>query len=280
MGNSIINKMIFSQIPPHVERRHRDLTANRVINYIPGFHGYSIPYLHIRNREKSPLVLVYFHGNASDLESVYSQLDYFSQVLKAEVYAIEYTGFGVHQLENSIRPSEKTMFNDALTFVDFLLTRYNAENIVLYGRSLGSAPALHVASQRAELGGLILESAFTTPLKTVLKNKTSHKLVTGFSSRTLFDNEHHIQTVEAPVFIFHGTHDDVVPHVHSLKLANLAKQSRYVQLYDVEKGTHNNLWQVQGSLIVRQLQLFLSQYGLYELITVNLNHNPYSSVAV
>jgi len=280
MGNAIINKLIFSQVPGNVEQRHRDLTAHRVVKYIPGFHGYSIPYLHFVNRERSPLVLVYFHGNASDLESIYSQLDYFSQVLQAEVYALEYTGFGVHTLEDRTKPSEKTMFSDALTFVDFLLTRHSAENVVLFGRSLGSAPALHVASQRPEIGGLILESAFTTPLKTVLKNKTSHKIVNGFSNRTLFENELHIQSVQSPIFIFHGTHDEVVPYVHSQKLAHLAKQSRFVQTYDVEKGSHNDLWQLQGSLIIRQIQLFLSQYGLFELVSYNLNHNPYSEKAV
>ena len=66
--------------------------------------------------------------------------------------------------------SEETMISDAEGIYDFLLQNlgYERKNILLLGRSIGTGPAIHLASSR-EIGAIILVSAFTS-LKAVVKD--------------------------------------------------------------------------------------------------------------
>ena len=53
-----------------------------------------------------------------------------------------------------------------------------------------------------------------------------------------FPNYLYFKKIEAPVTIFHGTKDELVPYNHSVKLV---KENPSVQLITIKKGKHNNL---------------------------------------
>ena len=79
--------------------------------------------------------------------------------LGVNVFIFDYRGYG--QSEGS--PSEEGMYLDSQAALDYIRSRrdLNADKIVLFGRSLGGAMAVEMAS-RSSVCGLILESPFTS----------------------------------------------------------------------------------------------------------------------
>ena len=65
-------------------------------------------------------------------------------------------------------PSEKQCYIDIETAFDYLTEeeRIPSENIILYGKSIGSGPTCYLgaklASKGVQIGGIILESAFSS----------------------------------------------------------------------------------------------------------------------
>jgi abhydrolase domain-containing protein 17 len=85
------------------------------------------------------------------------------------------------------------------------------EQIVLYGRSLGSGPSCHLAAKAAAMGrpvaGLILHSPFTSV----------YRVVFDFGFTVVGDKFSNIDVVgktQCPVFIVHGQDDEIVPVIH------------------------------------------------------------------
>ena len=245
MGNSVVKKSLFGNIPSNVPRRFEYM--HRKIFYIPSGRGYSIPILkhcgHNNISSPNSLKIIYSHGNCEDIEIVDALCHHLAVVLNATVYAYEYCGYGLHQLtENSTKPSEENIYADATSVVDYVcsLTEQHS-SVVVYGRSLGTAPAIYIASQRPQLGACILESPFLTPAKTVIQSKTSRTLLAPFGlfgSHALFPNERYIKEISIPILMIHGERDKIVPFSHSLELKNLALRSIYISTYWIKRAGH------------------------------------------
>jgi len=149
-----------------------------------------------------------------------------------DFFMIDYRGFG----KSSGRRTETTLFNDAQTTYRWLKSQYPEEEITLYGRSLGSGIAARLAAWNHPKR-LILDSpyysflyhirlyAFWMPLNWLLRYKL----------RT----DQFIKQVEAPVIIFHGNRDRLIPYFQSKKLLQL--QPDNIELITIEGGRHNNL---------------------------------------
>lgn len=88
------------------------------------------------------------------------------------------------------------------------------EDIILFGRSIGSGPATYLASKR-KVGALILMSAFTS-IKAVVKDMAGSWAQHLIKQR--FNNLEAIKQVVCPTFIIHGQKDRVVPFQHSKQL--------------------------------------------------------------
>lgn len=86
--------------------------------------------------------------------------------------AMEYPSYGLYP---SI-PSEERILQDAETVFDFLIKECGLKprDIILFGRSMGSGPATHLASVK-EPAGLILMSPFTS-IRDVVKSLVGRAL--------------------------------------------------------------------------------------------------------
>jgi fermentation-respiration switch protein FrsA (DUF1100 family) len=111
------------------------------------------------------------------------------------------------------------------------------EQIVLYGRSVGSGPACYLAAKTARegisVGGLILHSPFTSVLR----------IVVGPAAPTLpgdkFPNIDRIRDVRCPVFIAHGEQDEIVPIEHGKKLYETLPIPFRTRPFFVDDMSHN-----------------------------------------
>lgn len=114
--------------------------------------------LHLRGvrvlAREGDTVLLYFGGNA---ESVVNNALAMLRLGSVTAYLIDYRGYG----DSEGSPSERALRGDALAHFDWIRIQHPHSRIVLIGRSLGSAMALHVAARR-DIDGLILISPFTS----------------------------------------------------------------------------------------------------------------------
>ena len=156
-----------------------------------------------------------------------------SMFMNAVVYAVEYTGYGPTRY---LKPSMERVYSDVIA-ASAHLCRTESLPRVVWGRSMGCAPAMRVVSQHGVCNCAIIESAFLSPLMTVIP------LHLPFES--MFENIEEIERVSPGVamLFIHGEDDKVVPLWHGERLFELCA-SRHKHIIVVPHGTHNNLHSV------------------------------------
>lgn len=85
---------------------------------------------------------------------------------------------------------------------------------MVFGRSIGSGPATHLAAHRNP-GALVLISPYTS-IKAVVKDIAGQLVSTLFAER--FNNIEEIEKVECPCLFIHGKKDTIIPWSHSKAL--------------------------------------------------------------
>ena len=93
---------------------------------------------------KVPTVL-YLHGNAGNIGHRLVNVQGLYTSIGCNVALLEYRGYG----RSEGTPSEEGLCMDAQAALDFLLTRtdINTEKILVFGRSLGGAVAIDLATR-------------------------------------------------------------------------------------------------------------------------------------
>ena len=87
-------------------------------------------------------------------------------------------------------------------------------DLILFGRSIGSGPATHVASVRSPCS-LLLMSPFMS-IRAIAKEQAGSLLQFAISDR--FQNLELIRQVTCPTFIVHGQRDTLISFRHSQQL--------------------------------------------------------------
>ena len=176
-------------------------------------------------------VIVYFHGNADNLVrwGAYSS-DFLQRGY--DVVMMDYRGFG----KSDGKATEENMYSDALQLYNYVSKQYNAEEIVLYGRSLGSGVASHLAKTN-KAKQLILETPFYS-IPDVVRQKFPF-ILQLFELNFDFPNHKNIDGLDIPVHIFHGTKDKVVPFKSAIKLEDYLQEDDSFLV--IPGGGHKNL---------------------------------------
>lgn len=177
-------------------------------------------------------VVLYFHGNAGDLSGwQYVAQDF--HTIGWDVLIIDYRGFG--KSKGSL--SEQAMYSDARACYDYLLQRqYAPEHIVIYGRSIGTGPAVDLAAQVTH-GGLILETPYSSLSE--LAHEKMPFLFPKLISKYPFDSQSKLSGLSAPVFLVHGDRDGLIPYAHSQRLYEDIRVEK--ELLIVRGADHNNI---------------------------------------
>ena len=178
-------------------------------------------------------VILYFHGNAGDLSGWQFVGEDFTR-LGFSILLIDYRGYG----KSTGKISEKGLYLDAHAAYEYLINakEFLPNNIIVYGRSLGTGCAVQLACDH-QIGGLVLEAPYTSIPK--LANEKVPFFFPSLYLRFRFDNLSKINKVKVPVIFIHGTKDELIPPAHSEKLANVfnGKKKRIM----VKGGSHNDL---------------------------------------
>lgn len=184
------------------------------------------------------------HGNAEDL----GDLEPLLRAYQTHGYAVisyDYSGYGT----SGGTPSEAATYTNIRAVYDYLIQQQvAADSILLLGRSLGSGPGVELATQR-RVGGLILESAFTSVFRTM-----THIRIYPVDK---FDNLGRITAVNCPVLIMHGTHDTVLPLRHGEQLYRRARPPK--MKFWVPGADHNDLLPVAKERYWSTLEQFTTR---------------------
>lgn len=190
---------------------------------------------------------IYFGGNGED---VVTMLPVLQKMNVAMAYTFNYRGYG----HSESSPSEAALFADALAIYDDIATRHDSVNtrIIIFGRSLGSAVAGYLASQR-KTAALIL----MTPLNSAVHNgkRMLPFIPVALLIRHPFNLKALVAQVTSPVLMLIADADTVIPPRESLETYSaITSQKQLVRLPGVG---HNNLFDNPNAL--KAIHAFIAQ---------------------
>ncbi len=176
-------------------------------------------------------VVLYFHGNKHNIGH-YAQIAPTFTKNGWEIWMMDYPGFG----KSTGLLTEQKMYDWALVFYKLARTRFQPRDIIVYGRSMGTGIATQLASLR-DCRYLVLEApyySFPSIFNTYFPVYPYERII-----KYDFPTYKFIQGVTAPVIIFHGTADEIIPYRNGKKLIPLLKKND--EFLTVNGASHNDL---------------------------------------
>lgn len=183
--------------------------------------------------EMSRGVVLYLHGNAGALHDWGKRAHLFLNN-QYDVLFVDYRGYGK---SDGVYTNDGELFKDVQTVYDYVKTRYEEQNIVVLGYSLGSGLAAYVAAKNSPRQ-LILNAPYYS-WKTLVADEIVPP-IPKFLVKYDIKTHEYLQTVRCPVQIFHGTKDLLIaPETNSIPLQQLFPEK--VTLTLITDAPHNAL---------------------------------------
>jgi fermentation-respiration switch protein FrsA (DUF1100 family) len=185
--------------------------------------------------DRNGRTVVLFHGNGEDL----SQRVHIAHALAAAglgVLLAEYRGYG----GNPGKPHEAGLYADGRAAVEFAYR--HSPHVVLHGYSLGSGVAVQLATEYP-IDALILEAPFTG-IADVARMHYPYAPI-RWLLRDRYDNLSKIGAVRAPVLIYGGLADGVIPPRQFAQLHAAVRSAR--RLWLIAGADHVDVWDKGGS---------------------------------
>ncbi|GLE02655.1 hypothetical protein PINS_up011496 [Pythium insidiosum] len=206
--------------------------------------------------------LIFFHGNAGNIGYRLPNAVHLHRKVQCNVLLVDYRGFGHSEGE----PTEEGLRQDAEAVLDAMLKREDIDKtkLVVFGRSLGGAVALHLAHKAGDqVAGVILENTFLSISSMVDALMPLLSYFKPLVLRINWDSETLIQSVSHPILFVAGEQDELVPPSHMRRLHELAaRSSRRAVWHSVPNGTHNDTWLRGGAAYYEVLRSFLESLGI------------------
>ena len=169
---------------------------------------------------KDHKTLVYFHGNAGSLENRIHKLNHFKN-MNINFLIIAWRGFS----GNNGKPTEEGLYIDGKSAIDWLIKKgVDEKNLILYGESLGTGVATHLA-QNKNYAGVILETPFTSMIDAA--KKFYPYIPVSLLLKDKFENYKKIKNINSPILVMHGEVDQIVPFFMGKKIYELANEPKY-----------------------------------------------------
>ncbi len=204
-------------------------------------------FLFRHDEEKHPLI-IYFHGNAGNL---YGRFEYALRLyeMNQDVLLVSYRGYS----KSTGKPDEQGIFIDGESAVRYAIDNleYEEKYITIFGRSLGTTVAVHIAQNR-NFNGVIL----VTPLTSGKEMATAMGMgFLKFIAGNSFNSLEKINNIKSKVLIIHGDKDELVPYEMGKKLMDTFVGDK--NMITIKGGGHNDLQDVDPLLFWGEIEKFL-----------------------
>ncbi|CAF2928655.1 unnamed protein product [Rotaria sp. Silwood2] len=207
-------------------------------------HGYLIKQNHHSDECET---LVFFHGNAGNIGHRLQNAHLLYRACNINILLFDYRGYG----KSTGKPSETGLYIDAQAVYDYARKRtdLNQEKIFFFGRSLGGAVALHLASHLGETNAtiplycVIIENTFTSipDMAKRLFQVFLLNYIPTWCYKNVFSSIKKIRHVKVPVLFISGAQDELVPPQMMQRLHEECPSSKK-QLILFSDGQHNTTW--------------------------------------
>jgi fermentation-respiration switch protein FrsA (DUF1100 family) len=205
-------------------------------------HGWFIPSDNARG------TLLFFHGNAGNISHRLDSIAIFNR-MNLDVFIFDYRGYG----QSQGRVSETGTYLDAEAAWFYLVeTRaIDADEIIVFGRSLGASIAAWLAS-RHRPAALILESSFSSvpSMAQRLYPFLPVKWLASFS----YDTRQYVSRIDCPLLVAHSKDDEIIPYAEGRLVFAAAPADK--QFLDM-RGGHNDGFIATGQAYSDRLNRFI-----------------------
>lgn len=205
-------------------------------------HGWFVP-------GESARVLLYFHGNAGNISHRLHSIRQFYD-LGLSVFIIDYRGYG----RSGGKPTEKGLYRDADAAWRYLTDDRGiaAEDIIVFGRSLGGAVASWLAVQEKP-AALIVDSSFTSVPD--IGREAYPWLPVRLLSRFEHSTRDHVAESTCPVLVVHSRDDEIIPFHHGKAIYSAANEPKtFLEI----RGGHNDAHTTSAATYLDGVQSFLN----------------------
>ena len=197
-------------------------------------------------QHKNPkYVFIFFHGNNENIRSCHWFIKDLAEVMSGDVYAIEYKGYFTSKDNPKSAASESACFEDAEKFVDAVKNSTNLP-VILVGYSLGCALALHTASVYGKTNdfphAIMLIAPFVSAASAVLgRGAFSLAFSSIYSYSDVFTMKMSALQQGHDVFVAAGGSDEIIPPIHSQKIAQWCSKFGHSKFLLVPEANHSSI---------------------------------------
>ncbi|XP_055344341.1 alpha/beta hydrolase domain-containing protein 17C-like [Paramacrobiotus metropolitanus] len=178
--------------------------------YARSAKGQQIACMYMRScSPEARFTMLFSHGNAVDLGQMCSFYWALGKRLGVNIFSYDYSGYGV----STGTPSEKNVYADVEAAWRELQTRYGikAENVILYGQSIGTVAAVDLAAKE-RFGGVILHGTLASGLRVAFPETRRNWFFDVFKSIDKAERIH------SRTLVIHGSEDEVIPVAHGISI--------------------------------------------------------------
>lgn len=196
------------------------------------------------DRMRKAPTLLFLHGNAGNMGHRLQNIVGLYHNIQCNILMLEYRGYGLSQGS----PSEEGLYMDARAGIDYLSSRtdINTNEIIVFGRSLGGAVAIDLATKEENsqrIWCLILENTFTSipDMAALFVGSKFLQYLPLFVYKNKYLSILKIRAVTVPTLFISGLADTLVP---PRMMQDLHKNCRSTckRILPVVGGTHNETW--------------------------------------
>lgn len=192
-------------------------------------HGWYVP----GAVEAENTTWIWFHGNGGNIGHRVDELAMLHHRLGVNLFIFDYQGYGRSQG----KPTEPGTYQDARAALEYVSNRPGVDprKIVYFGRSLGAAVAVELATEKPP-AGLILVSPFSSVSD--MARLAFPYLPVGWLLKNRYDSMSRIRQIQTPLLIIHGAQDEMVPVEQGRALFEAAGHPKTFRLLPV--AGHND----------------------------------------
>lgn len=198
--------------------------------------------------------IIHFHGNGEVVSDYLPDFVTIIEQLGYNCFLAEYRGYGM----SSGVPALGAMLADVEAIIK--ATQQPPENLILFGRSVGSIYALQGVSRFPSIAGLIIESGIADPLERLLLrvqpqalNATDEQVQTAVTH--YLNHQNKLAIYNGATLIMHTRYDGLVDLIHGQQLYEWASEPKTLKIF--ERGNHNTIMGVNFQEYFQSVQAFI-----------------------
>ena len=216
----------------------------------------------VQGADTAPRKIIQFMGNGEFVGQAAVMYARTGKALDAQFLLFDYRGFA----NSEGRPNEEGLYADARAAWAFAIDDlgWRPAQIIIWGRSLGGAPAVKLTSELIEAGtrpvALILESPFSS-IREMARAVLPYLIRPEWLVFDDYDNLALAPMLALPVFHLHSTTDEVIPFEQASPLHDaLPGPKEFLQLEGVG---HNETWgdNARADMIRSRIDAFLKRHA-------------------